>query len=70
MELAHRLTMNNWFTHYAIAPFALPNLAAVCRFAPNYTATKLQLFMNVGRNVAALHCNQWAAVFASRPLRR
>jgi len=42
--------MNNWFTHSAIAPFALPNLAAVCRSAPNYTATKLQLSMNVSWN--------------------
>ena len=39
--------MNNWFTHSAITPFVLPNLVAVCRSAPNYTATKLQLFLDV-----------------------
>ena len=42
--------MNSWSTHSAIAPFALPNLVVVCRSAPNYTATKLQLFMDVPQN--------------------
>jgi len=31
---------------FRFASFALPNLAAVCRSTPNFTATKLQLFMD------------------------